>query len=37
MCPMMIVGYEETIQIEGSFEGGTVTIHVNEQTVSVEL
>jgi inhibitor of cysteine peptidase len=37
MCTMMIVPYEETIQIEGGFEGGTVEIHVNEFTTSVDL
>jgi hypothetical protein len=37
MCPMMIVGYEETIALEGGFENGSFTIHVNDQTVNVEL
>jgi hypothetical protein len=37
ICPMMIVGYEETIALEGGFENGSFTIHVNDQTVNVEL
>jgi hypothetical protein len=37
ICPMMIVGYEETIALEGGFENGSFTIHLNDQTVNVEL
>lgn len=37
MCPSVIVSYNETIALEGGFTGGTVTIHVNDQTVTVEL
>jgi hypothetical protein len=37
MCPAMIMSYEDTIIVDGSFTGGTVTITVNNQTVSVEL
>lgn len=37
MCPMSLVPYEETIILEGGFEGGTVNIQVNEFTVEIDL
>jgi hypothetical protein len=37
MCTMIIVPYEETIQIEGGFEGGTIEIRVNEFSTTVDL
>ena len=37
MCPMMLVSYEDGIMMEGGFSSGTVTINVNDQTVTVDL
>jgi inhibitor of cysteine peptidase len=37
MCPAMLVGYEETIHLDGGFESGTYTIHVNDQTIEVTI
>jgi hypothetical protein len=37
ICPMMIVGYDATIALEGGFESGSYTINVNDQTVNVDL
>ncbi len=37
MCPMVVVPYEETIMVDGSFEGGTVQIQVNDFSTSVDL
>jgi inhibitor of cysteine peptidase len=37
MCPMVVIPYEETLMVDGSFEGGTVEIQVNEFTTSVDL
>ncbi len=37
MCPAVLMFYEETIRVDGSFEGGTVTIQVNEFSTSVDL
>ncbi len=36
-CPMMIVGYEDTIALEGSFEPGTYTIDVNGVITTIDL
>jgi inhibitor of cysteine peptidase len=37
MCPMMLVSYEDTIVLDGSFESGTAHIKVNEFIVDVDL
>lgn len=37
MCPAVLVPYEETIAIDGTFEGGTVTLNINDFTTSVDL
>lgn len=37
MCPMVLNPYEETIMVDGSFEGGTVNIQVNDFSTSVDL
>ncbi|MGJ3238686.1 MAG: hypothetical protein ACFE0Q_08275 [Anaerolineae bacterium] len=37
LCPMVLVPYEETITVDGSFEGGTVNIEVNDFSTSVDL
>lgn len=37
LCPMALVPYEETISIDGTFEGGTVTIEVNEFSTEIDL
>ncbi|HLU08157.1 MAG TPA: hypothetical protein VK003_00685 [Oceanobacillus sp.] len=37
MCPAMLVGYEATIHLDGGFESGTYTIHVNDQTIEVTI
>ena len=37
MCPAVLVPYEDTIDIDGSFEGGTITININDFTTSVDL
>ncbi len=37
LCPMALVPYEETIMVDGSFEGGTVTIEVNEFSTEIDL
>jgi len=37
ICPMILVTYDETIPVEGSFTGGTVNIRVNDFTTSVDL
>jgi hypothetical protein len=36
-CPMNLVPYEETIRLNGSFEGGTIEIHVNDFVTWVVL
>lgn len=37
LCPMSLVPYEESILVDGSFEGGTVTIEVNEFSTEIDL
>jgi hypothetical protein len=37
MCPMMLVTYNESIKLDGSFEPGTYTIHVNDYTLEVTV
>lgn len=37
LCPMALVPFEETISIDGTFEGGTVTIEVNEFSTEIDL
>jgi|GEM_PF-2190655 len=37
MCPMVLNPYEETIMVDGSFEGGTVNIQINDFSTSVDL
>jgi hypothetical protein len=37
VCPLMIVGYDEMIRLEGGFESGTYTIDVNGTTVEVTI
>ncbi len=37
MCPMVLNPYEETIIIDGTFEGGTITIEVNGFTTDIDL
>lgn len=37
MCPMNIVPYEDTIILESTFEGGTITINVNGTVKTVDL
>lgn len=35
ICPMMLLPYNDTIALEGGFEIGTYTIHVNDYTLEV--
>lgn len=37
MCPMMIVGYSETIALEGGFTPGSYTIHINDLVLEIDL
>jgi hypothetical protein len=37
MCPMMLVPYNEGIKLDGTFEPGTYTIHVNDFTLEVTV
>lgn len=37
MCPAVIIPYENSIAIEGGFEGGTYTIDVNGVITVIEL
>lgn len=37
VCPMILLPYEATIMLEGTFEPGTYTINVNDFTTTVEL
>lgn len=37
MCPAVLVEYEATIPLEGGFESGTYSIHVNDQTIEVTI
>ena len=37
MCPAVLVEYNESIHLEGGFESGTYTIHVNDQTIEVTI
>lgn len=37
MCPMMLLPYEDTIPLEGTFESGTYTIIVNDYTLEVTV
>jgi hypothetical protein len=37
MCPMILLEYNETIPLDGSFEPGTYTIHVNDFTLEVTV
>lgn len=37
MCAAVVVPYEETIMVDGTFEGGTVHIQVNEFAVILDL
>lgn len=37
MCTMMLVPYEETIRLDGGFEGGSFEIRVNEFVTTVDL
>lgn len=37
ICTMMVVIYEETIRLEGSFTSGSYTININGFTTTVEL
>lgn len=37
MCPAMVVSYEDTIVLEGSFEFGAVHIEVNDYIIDMEL
>lgn len=37
MCPAVLTSYEETIRVDGTFEGGTVNIQVNEFSTSLDL
>lgn len=37
ICPMILLPYNETIALEGGFESGTYTIHVNDYTLEVVI
>ncbi len=37
ICPMMLRPYNETIALEGAFESGTYTVHVNDYTLEVVI
>jgi hypothetical protein len=37
ICPMILRSYNETIALEGGFESGTYTIHVNDYTLEVVI
>jgi hypothetical protein len=37
MCPMVLLPYEDTIPLEGTFESGTYTINVNNYTLEVTI
>lgn len=37
LCPMALQPYEDSIRVDGSFEGGTVEIEINNFTTSVDL
>lgn len=37
ICPMMLLPYNETIALEGGFESGSYTIHVNDYTLEVVI
>lgn len=37
MCPMVVLPYEDSIRLDGSFESGTYTIHVNDFTLEVTV
>ncbi len=37
MCPMVVLPYDESIHLDGSFESGTYTIHVNDFTLEVTV
>ena len=36
-CPEMIMNYDAMIRLEGGFESGTYTIHVNNTTVEITI
>jgi hypothetical protein len=36
-CPMMVVPYNDSIKLDGVFEPGTYTIHVNNYTLEVTV
>jgi hypothetical protein len=37
MCPAVLRAYEGMISLEGGFEPGTYTIHVNDQVIEVTI
>jgi hypothetical protein len=37
MCTMQIMPYQQTIRLDGTFDPGTYTISVNNQTISVTI
>lgn len=37
VCPMIAIPYEATIALEGGFESGTYTLHVNEYVTEIDL
>ncbi len=37
MCPQVVLPYNDSIKLDGSFEPGTYTIHVNEYTLEVKV
>lgn len=37
MCPMIVLPYNESIHLDGSFESGTYTIRVNDFTLEVTV
>lgn len=37
MCPMVLLPYDDTISLEGTFESGTYTINVNNYTLEVTI
>jgi hypothetical protein len=37
ICPAVLHAYDATIHLEGGFEPGTYTIHVNDQVIEVTI
>jgi hypothetical protein len=37
VCPMVIVPYQASIRLDGGFESGSYTLHVNEYVLKVDL